>query len=69
MLPGNKLDKALVLGAWLLSFIISMFYLPFTEGFNGTIEEGGYCKIDLPKSWWEVNKVHVLFIYITSLTT
>ena len=60
MVSGNKLDKALVLGAWLISFIICMFFLPYLKGINGTIDEGGDCQLVLPTNWWEVNIIHFL---------
>ena len=31
-LTGSKLDKALVIGAWFISVITTIFYLPFTKG-------------------------------------
>lgn len=40
---GSKLDKALVIGAWVLSVIIAVFYLPFTKG------NDIYCSNNFPK--------------------
>ena len=51
-LSGSKLDKALVLGAWLISVVTTLFYLPFTKG----SEKG--CMNNFPKAMIKVNFVN-----------
>ncbi|XP_060564223.1 cardioacceleratory peptide receptor-like [Ruditapes philippinarum] len=53
------LDKSMVFGAWLLSLLVSSFYIPFSRGINATPgadninEQKGSCNIDMHESWWK----------------
>ena len=46
---GSKLDKALVIGAWLISVLTTIFYLPFTKG------SGKGCMNNFPKDMVKVS--------------
>ena len=61
---GSKLDKALVLGAWLISVATTIFYLPFTKGIERV------CKNNFPEAMIKVgnNAYNALVIYNMATT-
>jgi hypothetical protein len=54
------LDKGLVAGAWLISIVVSSFFIIYSRGVNANPnsadidEQKGGCNIKLPDKWWKV---------------
>lgn len=65
---GSILDRSLVIGAWIISALLSSINLRYSVGQNGTYEEGGGCILDLPSDWWKPYLVIVtVAIYVLPL--
>ncbi|XP_060569810.1 cardioacceleratory peptide receptor-like isoform X2 [Ruditapes philippinarum] len=62
------LDKGMVFGAWLLSLLVSSFFIPFSRGINANpdaadiYEQKGSCNINMPESWWKPYGLTVVVI-------
>ncbi|XP_060558240.1 cardioacceleratory peptide receptor-like [Ruditapes philippinarum] len=65
------LDKGLVAGAWLISIVVSSFFIIYSRGVNANPnsadidEQKGGCDIKLPDKWWKPYSLTVaVIIYV-----
>ncbi|XP_060572671.1 cardioacceleratory peptide receptor-like [Ruditapes philippinarum] len=67
----RNLDKCLVAGAWLISIVVSSFFIIYSRGVNANPnradidEQKGGCDIKLPDNWWKPYSLTVaVIIYV-----